>query len=101
MIWRWPAALGANLLLGCVGVVPFWLIYYLVSSWLTGPPPEENDGMLLWLPIAAVVVIPYALLWAAVNRAVVRRSSFAPPTYWAISGLATLLPMTALIINSP
>ncbi|WSM14263.1 hypothetical protein OHB49_20755 [Streptomyces sp. NBC_01717] len=101
MIRRWPAALGANLLLGIPGVVPFWLLWYLASSWLTGPPAEENDGMALWLPIAAVVVGPYILLWMAVNRAVARRSSLTPPTYWLLSVLATLLPITALIINTP
>lgn len=101
MIWRWPAALGANLLLGIVGIVPFWLLWFLASSWLTGPAPEENDGMVLWLPIAAIIVGPYVLLWAAVNRALERRSSLTPRTYWLISVLATLLPTAALIIYSP
>lgn len=100
MTRRWAAALGANLLLGIPAVVPVWLLWFLASSWVTGPTPEENDGMGVWVVIAAVVVIPFALLWSAVNRSLARRSSLAPRTYWPLSVLATLLPTLALIIYS-
>ncbi|WP_247694132.1 hypothetical protein [Streptomyces sp. B93] len=57
--------------------------------------------MVLWLPIAAIVVVPYALLWTCVNRALARRSSLTPRGYRWISALATFLPATALIVYSP
>ncbi|MGC9536220.1 hypothetical protein [Streptomyces sp. UG1] len=101
MTRRWAAALGANLLLGIPAVVPVWLLWFLASSLVTGPEPEENDGMAVWVVIATVVVGLYALLWSTVNRSLARRSSLAPRTYWLVSVLATLLPTTALIIYSP
>ncbi|MFE4214716.1 hypothetical protein [Streptomyces sp. NPDC056844] len=101
MAGRWPAVLAANLLLGIPAVVPFWLLWFLAASWVSGPPAEENDGMALWLVIVVPVVGLYALLWSAVNRPLARRSSLAPRTYWLLGVLGTLLPTTALIIIYP
>ncbi|MEV8023060.1 hypothetical protein AB0O76_43600 [Streptomyces sp. NPDC086554] len=82
-------------------MVPIWLLWFLASNWVTGPEPEENDGMGLWVVITAIVVGLYALLWSAVNRPLAHRSSLMPRTYWLLSVLATFLPSTALIIYSP
>ncbi|MFC8591233.1 hypothetical protein [Streptomyces atroolivaceus] len=101
MAGRWPTVLGANLLLGIPAVAPLWLLWFLAANWLTGPAPEENDGLGVWMVITAVVVGLYALLWASVNRPIARRSSLTPRTYWLTGVLATLLPSTALIIYSP
>jgi hypothetical protein len=101
MTGRWQAALGANVLLGVPGVVPIWILWFLAASWTSGPEATDNDPMVLWLPIAAVVVVPYVLLWLSVNRALARRSSLTPRTYWWLSALATCVPSTALIIHSP
>jgi len=101
MTRRWPVALGANVLLGIPGVVPIWLLWFLAANWASGPEPTDNDPMVLWLPIAAIIVVPYVLLWSAVNRSIRRRSSLTPRTYWLLSALATFLPSAALIIYSP
>ncbi|MFE3047419.1 hypothetical protein ACFXIY_10230 [Streptomyces albidoflavus] len=100
MIRYWPAALGINALLGVTGVVPFFLVWYVTTSWLMGPPPEENDGMWGWLPIVALFLVPYAALWTAVNRGLARRSSLAPRVYWPLSVLITLLPFSMLVLNT-
>ncbi|GGX25546.1 hypothetical protein [Streptomyces lomondensis] len=101
MTGRWQVALGANVLLGIPGVVPIWLLYFLAASWLSGPEPTDDDPMVLWLPIAAVIVGPYVMLWSAVNRSLARRSSLTPRTYWPLSALATFVPTTGLILYSP
>ncbi|MEU0228155.1 hypothetical protein ABZ177_27900 [Streptomyces sp. NPDC006284] len=101
MTRRWQAALGANVLLGVPGVIPIWILWFLAASWTSGPEATDNDPMVLWLPIAAVVVVPYVLLWLSVNRALARRSSLTSRTYWWLSALATFVPTTALIIYSP
>ncbi|MFF8096964.1 hypothetical protein [Streptomyces sp. NPDC016675] len=101
MTGRWQAALGANVLLGVPGVIPIWILWFLAASWTSGPEATDNDPMVLWLPIAAVVVVPYVLLWLSVNRALARRSSLTSRTYWWLSALATFVPTTALIIYSP
>jgi hypothetical protein len=100
MTRRWAAALGANLLLGIPAVVPIWVLWFLTSSLVTGPEPEENDGMGVWVVIALVIVVPFALLWRSVNRPLARRSSLTPRVYWLLSVLATFLPTMALIIYS-
>ena len=101
MTGRWQVALGVNVLLGVPGVIPIWLLWFLAASWAGGPEPTDDDPMVFWLPIAAVIVVPYVMLWLAVNRSFKRRSSLVPRTYWLLSALATFLPTTALIIYSP
>jgi TRAP-type mannitol/chloroaromatic compound transport system permease small subunit len=101
MTRRWQVALGANVLLGIPGVIPIWMLWFLAASWTSGPESTDNDPMVLWLPIATVIVVPYVMLWLSVNRSIARRSSLAPRTYWWLSALATFLPTTALIIYSP
>ncbi|MDO0912088.1 hypothetical protein QQM39_14920 [Streptomyces sp. DT2A-34] len=100
MTRRWQMALGANVLLGIPGVIPIWLLWFLAANWLSGPEPTDNDPMVLWLPIAAIIVGPYAMLWWSVNRSIRRRSVLTPRTYWPLSALATFLPSMALIIYS-
>lgn len=100
MTRRWPTAVGANLLLGIPGVVPIWLLWFLASNWVTGPEPEENDGMALWLVIIVPIVGLYALLWCAANRALARRTSLAARNYWPLSAVGTSLPTVMLILAS-
>ncbi|MEV0276629.1 hypothetical protein AB0I22_09635 [Streptomyces sp. NPDC050610] len=100
---RWPVSLGVNLLLGVLGVVPVWLLWYFASNWplaalgLTQREPTENDGVLPWLLIGIPVVGLYGLLWWSANRPLRRGITLAPRTYWLLSTAATLLPTVVLI----
>ncbi|MBC7273253.1 MAG: hypothetical protein H5T76_31910 [Streptomyces sp.] len=58
-------------------MIPVWILWFLAASWISGPEPTDNDPMVRWLPIAAIVVVPCALLWTSVNRSLARRSSLA------------------------
>ncbi|GAA2336557.1 hypothetical protein OKJ48_17245 [Streptomyces kunmingensis] len=100
MLRRWPTPLVLNLLLGIPGVVPIWLLWYLISNW-TDPAPTENDGMALWLVIIVPVVGLYALLWWFPNRALARRTTLTAQNYWLLSAAGTLLPTAALILLDP
>ncbi len=82
-------------------MIPYWLLWYLASSWATGPAPEENDGMALWLVIVVPIVGLYALLWASVNRPL-RPPECAYVTCLLVAQHPRHLPPTAaLIIYSP
>ncbi|MEV0260243.1 hypothetical protein AB0I49_02705 [Streptomyces sp. NPDC050617] len=100
---RWPVPLGVNLLLGVLGVVPIWLLWYFASNWplaalgLTQREPTENDGVLPWLLIGIPVVGLYGLLWWSANRPLRRGTTLTPRTYWLLSTAATLLPTVVLI----
>ncbi|MET9499022.1 hypothetical protein [Streptomyces sp. NPDC006552] len=94
------APLALNLLLGVPGVVPIWLLWYLVSNWID-PAPTENDGMALWLVIIAPVLAFYALLWWFPNRALARRTPLTTRHYWLLSATGTLLPTAALLVYAP
>ncbi|MGC0410088.1 hypothetical protein RKD32_002953 [Streptomyces sp. SAI-195] len=102
----WWTPFLVNVLLGIPGVVPFWLVWYLMVNWplaelgWTVREPTENDGMALWLVIVVPVVALFAMLWWLVNAPLRRRTSLAPRTFWLLSALAPLLPMAALIANS-
>ncbi|MEV0322462.1 hypothetical protein ACIBKX_37175 [Streptomyces sp. NPDC050658] len=106
MTKHWAAPLLVNVLLGLPGVVPIWLVWYLMSNWpladlgLTVREPTENDGMLVWLPIGVPVVVLYASLWWLASRPLRRRSELAPRTYWCLSVLAPFIPTAALFANT-
>lgn len=103
--WWTPFLL--NVLLGIPGVVPFWLVWYLMVNWplaelgWTVREPTENDGMVLWLVIVVPVVAVFTMIWWLVNAPLRRRTSLTPHTFWLLCGLAPLLPTAALIANSP
>lgn len=106
MAKHWPVPLVVNVLLGIPGVVPFWLLWYLVANWplaelgWTVREPTENDGMALWLVIVVPVVTLYGLIWWLANLPLRRRTALAPRTYWLLSLTAPLLPTGALLLNT-
>ncbi|MFJ3704986.1 MULTISPECIES: hypothetical protein [Streptomyces] len=105
--WGWRlAAVGANLALGVPGIVPMWLIWYVLANgplaeggW-TQREPTENDGMMLWLVIVVPVVAVFGLVWWFANDAVCRRTALAPCLYWTAGALLTLVPTAVLITNT-
>ncbi|MER6168295.1 hypothetical protein [Streptomyces violaceorubidus] len=103
----WWTPFLVNVLLGIPGVVPFWLVGYLMVNWplaelgWTVREPTENDGMALWLVIVVPVVAVFAMIWWLVNAPLRRRTTLAPRTFWLLCALAPLLPTAALIANSP
>ncbi|MEV7729891.1 hypothetical protein AB0P15_35050 [Streptomyces sp. NPDC087917] len=104
--WRWPAAVGVNLLLGVPGVVPAWLLWYFAANWplkdlgWTVGEPTENDGALPWVIVAAPVLALFALAWGLVNRSLRRGTGLPPGRYWPVCAVATLTPTLALVIAS-
>lgn len=101
---QWWIAAGANLLMGVPAVVPVWLLWYIAVN---GPLADlgwtlrdssEDDGVLVWVVLAAPVVTVFALLWWLVNRFVRRRNTAAARVYWPVCVLATLFPSFALMI---
>ncbi|MFE3516822.1 hypothetical protein [Streptomyces sp. NPDC059166] len=105
--WGWRlTALGVNLALGVPGVVPVWLVWYVLAN---GPfaemgwtlrEPTENDGMLLWLVIVVPVVAVFAGIWWLANDPVCRRAGLAPRLYWPGGVLLTLVPTLLLVVDS-
>lgn len=106
MVGRWYTALGVNLLLGIPGVLPIWMLWYLMANWplaelgVTMREPTENDGMTVALVVFGPVIVVYAVLWWIANRPLARRATLATHHYWLLSGLGMLLPTAALICLS-
>ncbi|MFJ9059660.1 hypothetical protein [Streptomyces sp. NPDC102409] len=103
--WRLTAA-GVNVALGVPGIIPLWLIWYVLANgplaeggW-TQREPTENDGMMLWLVIVVPVVAVFGILWWLANDAVSRRAALDPRLYWTAGALLTLVPTAALIANT-
>ncbi|MFI8005631.1 hypothetical protein [Streptomyces sp. NPDC086010] len=106
-VWRWRlTAVGLNLGLGVPGIVPVWLVWYVLAN---GPfaaagwasrEPTENDGMALWLVIVVPVVAAFAIIWWLANSPVRRRAALDPLVYWPAGVLLTLAPTAVLIIDS-
>ncbi|MFF2136020.1 hypothetical protein [Streptomyces sp. NPDC058193] len=105
--WGWRlTAVGINLALGVPGIVPVWLIWYVLANgplaeggW-TQREPTENDGMMLWLVIVVPVVAVFGLLWWLANDSVSRRAAVDPRLYWTAGGLLTLVPTAALLAQT-
>ncbi|MFI2783331.1 hypothetical protein [Streptomyces sp. ALB3] len=106
-MWRWRlTAAGMNLLFGVPGVVPVWLLWYLLSNgplanagW-TSREPTENDGMMLWLVIAVPVWAVFGIIWWLANEPLRPRAALAPPAYWTACVVLTLVPTGVLLAGS-
>ncbi|MGW5776179.1 hypothetical protein [Streptomyces sp. NPDC003863] len=93
---------GVNLLLGVPGIVPVFLVWYVLANgplaalgW-TERDPNENDGMWLWLVIVVPVVGLYGLVWGLVNVRLRRRTPVPRPVYWTVCAVASLAPFFAI-----
>ncbi|CAL9476606.1 hypothetical protein [Streptomyces sp. enrichment culture] len=97
---------GLNLGLGVPGVVPVWMVWYLLSNWplaalgWTQREPTENDGVWPWFVVFGPVVLLFALVWWLVNRPVRRRAEGSGALYWSVGAAAALVPSAALIVAS-
>ncbi|MFI1714119.1 hypothetical protein [Streptomyces litmocidini] len=93
---------GVNLLLGVPGVVPVFLVWYVLANgplatlgW-TERDPNENDGMWLWLVIVVPVVGLYGLVWGLVNARLRRRTPVSRTVFWTVCAVASLTPFFAI-----
>ncbi|MER5205877.1 hypothetical protein [Streptomyces sp. NPDC002825] len=93
---------GVNLLLGVPGIVPVFLVWYVLANgplaalgWTTRDP-NENDGMWLWLVIVVPVVGLYGLVWGLVNVRLRRRTPVPASVYWPVCAAASLAPFFAI-----
>ncbi|MET9478712.1 hypothetical protein [Streptomyces sp. NPDC006638] len=96
MLGRWYAALGVNLLLGVPAVVPIYLLYYTVATWVD-PAPEENDGFGVVLLAFGLPAVACGFLWWLANRPLAHRTRLRPASYWGVSLLGTFAPTATLI----
>ncbi|MGW8767593.1 hypothetical protein ACWGN5_34480 [Streptomyces sp. NPDC055815] len=93
---------GVNLLLGVPGIVPVFLVWYVLANgplaalgWTT-QDPNENDGMRLWLVIVVPVVGLYGLVWGLVNVRLRRRTPVSRAVFWTVCAVASLAPFFAI-----
>ncbi|BAU83457.1 integral membrane protein [Streptomyces laurentii] len=105
---RLAVAGGVNLLLGVPGVVPCFLVWYVMANgplaelgW-TQREPTENDGMWLWLVILVPVLTLFGLVWGLLNTWMSRRMTAAgwparPAPYWTLCAVAPLVPYLTLV----
>ncbi|WP_189044750.1 hypothetical protein [Micromonospora sonchi] len=98
-------AVGVNLLLGVLAVVPLFLIWYALSNgplaalgW-TRPEPTENDGMLIWWLLAAVTFGGFASIWGMVNVWARRRVAVPGSRYWPACVAASLVPFCLILLR--
>ncbi|MBB4979310.1 hypothetical protein [Streptomyces nymphaeiformis] len=96
------APAGVNLLLGVPGIVPYFLVWYVLANgplaalgWTT-QDPNENDGMLLWLVVLVPVLGIYGLVWGLVNVRLARRTPAPRAAYWTVCAAASLAPFLAI-----
>ncbi|MER5563246.1 MULTISPECIES: hypothetical protein [unclassified Streptomyces] len=87
-----------NLLLGVPAIVPLFLAWYILANgplaaigW-TMQDPNENDGMLLWLVIAAPVFCLFGLVWGLINAWLRRRTQVRGSRYWSVCAAASIAP---------
>jgi hypothetical protein len=98
-------AVGVNLLLGVLAIVPLFLIWYALSNgplaslgW-TQPEPTENDGMLIWWLLAAVAFCVFASIWGWVNFWIRRKVAVPASQYWAACVVASLVPFCLILLR--
>jgi|SRR6185436_17560894 hypothetical protein len=102
---RLLVAVGVNLVLGVLAVVPLFLIWYALSNgplaalgWTRGEP-TENDGMLIWWFLAAVAFGGFASIWGLVNVWARRRVAVPGSRYWLACVAASLVPFCLILLR--
>lgn len=102
---RLVLAVGVNLVLGILAVVPLFLVWYALSNgplaslgWTQGEP-TENDGMLIWWLIAAVAFGAFGSIWGLVNVWIRRRVAVPASHYWSACVVASLVPFSIILLR--
>ncbi|MBA8826157.1 hypothetical protein FHX42_003533 [Saccharopolyspora lacisalsi] len=96
---RWIASIVANLLLGCIAVIPLWLLWLFALDFpfaalgLTRRAPTENDGVLPWLIVLVPLLTVLVALWILINFWMRRKSEMPTRTYWVASSVVMLFPV--------
>ena len=94
----WAACVAVNLLLGCLGTVPFGLtvrfvlVHPLAGLGLVSRDPTDNDGVLPWLVVLAVLLGVFTALWVPANLIVRRTWGAGLKSYWLMSTALVILP---------
>ncbi|WP_059012094.1 hypothetical protein [Streptomyces specialis] len=104
LIWLAPVCL--NTVLGVVGIVPFFVLWYFVVSFplrelgFTERDPTENDGVLPWVIILVLVEGVFLAIWFLANY-LVRDGTPArllpARRYWAVSVAALFAPLLVVV----
>lgn len=101
-MWKLRTPVAVNLLLGIPAIVPLFLAWYIMSNgplatlgW-TRQDPNENDGILGWLVIAAPVFGLFGLIWGPANVRMRRRTAVRAFRYWVVCTAASLVPFFAI-----
>ncbi len=100
----WVAPVAANLVLGCLAVLPFNLVwafladYPLAAAGLTSREPTDNDGITPWLLVLAVVLGVLVPVWVGLNRVLNRRGGLPGRRYWPVCVAVLLAPTTVLAV---
>lgn len=104
-VWlRWALCGAVNLLVGCLGTVPFGLtVRFVLTHPLAGlglmtRDPTDNDGVLPWLIVLTVLLTVFAALWFLVNLGMRRGFAADLRRYWLVSAGITLVPTFVLAI---
>ncbi|MEV4417207.1 hypothetical protein [Catellatospora sp. NPDC049609] len=91
-----------NVLLGIPAIVPLFLAWYILVNgpladlgW-TVRDPNEDDGMFLWLVIAAPVFCLFGLVWGLANLWMRRRTAVPAAQYWVACAAASLVPFVVV-----
>lgn len=96
--WGWTACAALNLLLGCLGTIPFGLtvrfvlVHPLAGLGLMSRDPTDNDGVLPWLIVLAVLLTVFAALWIPANLILRRTRGAGLKRYWLVSTALVILP---------
>jgi hypothetical protein len=89
-----------NLVLGVIGVVPLWMLGYLLRNTVlhdlawSDRNPTENDGALPLVVVMGPPIVLFAGLWWAVNRWVRPRRHAGT---WAVAVVLLVLPTAVLV----
>ncbi len=95
-----------NVLLGCVAVVPIWLLWHFLSNYplavlgLTRREPTDNDGISSWLLILVPVLTVFVLSWLWLNSWLRRGTGLRARPYWTVSLMLMVLPTIVLVVLS-
>lgn len=105
--WAWPLTVAANLCLGVVGLVPFFLLvlflinFPLAALGLTSREPTENDGMFPWAVVLTPLLLGFCALWFLANLGL---RNLTPAEHarrhWWLAALLTSAPALSLPVGA-
>ncbi len=101
---RWIASIVANLLLGCIAVIPLRLLWLfapdfpLAALGITRRSPTENDGVLPWLIVLVPLLTVLVALWTSIDLRMRRKFGTRTRAHWMASSAVVLFPMIFSLI---